>query len=235
LTQAAWQSEDLLSDFGSVVVENVYITEAPTITPSRAPTTSLPTAAPSLSGSVAIVELSRPVTESIPESEVTSIQSEVAETYGVDAEDVTVEVVYQTTGTLDIAVTDDTASQEEVEEDIEKEVAALLGVHEGNVEVTIEDGVASYTITSDSAEAAKDIQDALLENETTETIDNAVSGVDVSGVNVNADVTAEVVVTVDTSSADNNLDNAAQSLEDSFENQGYNAETESNFCTRHEK
>ena len=161
----------------------------------------------------------------------TSIQGEVAETYGVDADDVTVEVVYQTTGTLDIAITDDTVPQEELEEDLEKEIAALLGIHEGNVEVTIEDGVASYTITSDSAESAKDIQDVLSESETTETIDNAVSGVDVSGVNVHADVTAEVVVTVDTSSADNNLENAAQALEDSFEKQGYNAEAESNFIS----
>ena len=50
----------------------------------------------------------------------TSIQGEVAETYGVDADDVTVEVVYQTTGTLDIAITDDTVPQEELEEDLEK-------------------------------------------------------------------------------------------------------------------
>jgi hypothetical protein len=42
LTQAAWQSEQLLSDF-DVSVENAYITQAPTVMPSKHPSTSLPT------------------------------------------------------------------------------------------------------------------------------------------------------------------------------------------------
>jgi len=48
LTQAAWQSEQLLSSFGDVDVETVYRTGAPSLRPSVTPTTSLLTAAPSI-------------------------------------------------------------------------------------------------------------------------------------------------------------------------------------------
>ena len=208
------------------------MTQAPTLAPSLIPTTSLPTAAPSITGSVAIIELSKPVTESLSETEVNDIQSQAADAYGVDAEDITVEVVYQTTGTLDIDVTGD-VSEEELEEALEEEIAALLGVHEGNVNVNITDGVAYYTITSDSAETASDVQDTLNQAETTSTLDEAIEDefptVEVSSVNVDEDVTAEVIVTVDTSSAENNLNNAAENLEESFEDQGYTADAESNF------
>lgn len=49
LTQAGWQSEQLLSDF-SVDIDTVYKTSAPTLVPSVSPTTSLPTASPSITG-----------------------------------------------------------------------------------------------------------------------------------------------------------------------------------------
>lgn len=51
LTQAAWQSEQFLSDF-DVTVESEYITHAPTFVPSRIPTTSLPTQSPSITGNI---------------------------------------------------------------------------------------------------------------------------------------------------------------------------------------
>ena len=47
------------------------------------------------------------MTESVDEEKMNDIQTHTAEAYGVDVEDVTVEVVYQTTGTLDIDVTGD--------------------------------------------------------------------------------------------------------------------------------
>ena len=202
---------------------------APSFVPSLSPTTSLPTNAPSITGSVAIVELSKIVTESLPERNVTDIQNEAAETYGVDTDEVTVEVVYQTTGTLDIEITDDTILEEELEEDLEREIASLLGIHECNVEVNITDGVVYYTVTSDSAEMAQDMQDVLTDPKSVTTIDDAVESIEVDAVNVDEDITAEVIVTVDTTTAENNLDNAAQTLEEIFEDQGYDAEAESTF------
>eukprot|EP00492_Amphilonche_elongata_P004930 TRINITY_DN547_c0_g1_i2.p1 TRINITY_DN547_c0_g1~~TRINITY_DN547_c0_g1_i2.p1 ORF type:complete len:256 (-),score=62.84 TRINITY_DN547_c0_g1_i2:2-769(-) len=72
LTQAAWQSEQLLLDLMSPL-KTQYVTEAPTLIPSVRPTTSLPTEAPSLTGSVAVIELSKPVSETIPTEEVADI------------------------------------------------------------------------------------------------------------------------------------------------------------------
>ena len=118
------------------------MTQAPTFTPSNPPTTSLPTNAPSLTGSIAIVELVRPVTESVSQNELSNIESEVAETYGVDLEDVNVEIVYQTTGSIQMDASDSTLTEEELAEAFEEEIAILLGIHEGNVEVTIGNGVA---------------------------------------------------------------------------------------------
>ena len=63
------------------------------------------------------------MTESLGNDEVSNITEEAAEAYGVDPEDITVEVVYQTTGSLDIDITGD-VSEEELEEALEEELAA---------------------------------------------------------------------------------------------------------------
>ena len=103
----------------------------------------------------------------------------------------------------------------------------------GNIEVNITDGVAYYTITSDSAETASDLQTTLSQPEVTTALDTAIEDefpeVDVSGVNVDEEITADVVVTVDTTGAENNLNQAANELEEIFQDQGYEAEAESNI------
>ena len=50
LTQAAFQAEQLFSSFDEVDVLNAFLTKAPTMIPSVSPTTSLPSAAPSITG-----------------------------------------------------------------------------------------------------------------------------------------------------------------------------------------
>ena len=179
---------------------------------------------------MAIVELSKEVSESISSDEVDDIQSEVANNYGVDEGDVRVDVVYQTSGTMSLENTDG-VSEEALEEALEDEIASLLGIHESNVQVNITDGVVYYTITSDSAESASDIRDILDDAESTTQLDDAISEtfpeVDVSSIDVNDAIVAEVLVTVDTTGAENNLNIAAASLEASFEEQGYDTEAES--------
>ena len=210
------------------------MTHAPTFVPSVDPTTSLPTSAPSITGSVSMIELSTTVTESLPIAELDNIQQQSADTYGVDPEDVTVEVVYQTTGLIDVEITDD-VSIDELEESLEEELATLLGVHEGTVEVTIdENGVVTYTITSDSAESAGEANEILSQPASQVILDDAISeefDVSISSVNVEDDITADVVVTIDSSGAENNLEDAAQALEDVFQDQGYSAIAESNHRT----
>ena len=170
------------------------------------------------------------MTESIDDDEVNNIQTQTAETYGVDMEDVTVEVVYQTTGTIDVDVAPDT-NIEELEESFESEIATLLGLHEGSVEVTIEDGVATYTITSDSVDSAQSIQDILDEPSSVSILDEALP-ITIDDINVNDEVTADIVVTVDSSGASNNLNTAAKTLEGIFEDSGFNTKVESNFYER---
>ena len=167
------------------------------------------------------------MTESINDNEVGDIQTQTAETYGVDSEDVTVEVVYQTTGTIDVDVAPDT-DIEELEESFESEIAVLLGLHEGSVEVIIEAGVATYTITSDSVDSAQSIQDILDEPSSFAILDETLP-ITIDDINVNDEVTADIVVTVDSSGASNNLNSAADTLEDIFEDSGFDAKVESNF------
>jgi hypothetical protein len=137
LVQAAWQSQQLLSGF-DVTVENVYVTHAPTLAPSQPPSTSIPSQAPSITGIPESMIFMQSHIESISFDETSSIQTEVADTFGVNSEDVKVEVVYQTIGSINIDIPDDVPVVE-LEEFMERELIILLGVHEGSVEVTIDE------------------------------------------------------------------------------------------------
>ena len=183
-----------------------------------------------------MIELSKDVTESLSESDLLDLQNEVVETYGVEEEDVIVEVIYETTGSVALENLEG-ISEELLESALEDEIANLLGVHENQVEVSIIDGIAYYTIDSNSVEAAYDIQDILNEPESTTRIETMIGetfpGVDVtSSVVVNPETTAQVVITVDTSGAENNLVESSSALEATFENQGYTAEAESKNFVR---
>lgn len=67
--------------------------------------------------------------------------------------------------------------------------------------MVIEDGDASYAITSDAAETSQDIQDAILEGEVLTTIEESLP-ITIKPVNFNAQITAEIVNTVNTSGAE---------------------------------
>ena len=172
--------------------------------------------------------MSRPVSESIHIDELSDIQRDVEDAYGVDAENINIEIVYQTSGNITINVTDDTISDEELAEAFEEEIATLLGIHESSVEVTVDHGVVSYIITSSTAETAQVIQDSLVEPELLTNLEGSLP-IGIESFNLNDLINAEVVVTVDTSGAENNLSRSAEILEETFQNQGYDAKVESNF------
>ena len=224
-TQAAFRTEELLSDF-DVEVKNVYITHAPTLVPSLSPSTSVPSASPSITGAVAVIELSRVVNESLSEDDVSNITSEIADAFGVNEGAVTVEVIYETTGSFNITLTTDVA-EEEVEEAMEEAISNILGIHESAVNVEIENGSATYTIVSSSVEEAHVIVDTMGSANISSTIDNAIEDVDVSSGEVDEDVTVDVIVTVDTSDASEPLTDAADHVEDVFEDYGYNTTAQS--------
>eukprot|EP00493_Phyllostaurus_siculus_P020122 UN20445 len=91
---------------------------------------------------------------------------------------------------------DDSVSEEELLETLQEELAALLGVHESQVEFSILDGVALYTITSDDAELASDLQDVLSQPTTAGLLEDAVSAtlpVQIRDVSVDGGIVADVV------------------------------------------
>lgn len=230
LTQAAWLSEQLLSDF-EVTIDASYVTYTPTSIPSLTPTTSLPSIAPSLTGAISIIELSTTVTESLSATEITNIADEIAESYGVEVDDIIVDVTYETTGSIVINVIDDTLTDDEISEAIEDEIAALLGIHESDIDVTIEGRFATYTITSDNAESAQQFQDVIRDPSARNDLSNAIEQnvpVNVLVIEVEEDIGSEIVATVDTSGAEHNLENAARELEEIFEQQGFTAQANSN-------
>ena len=163
--------------------------------------------------------------------ELEDIQSEAANIYGVDADDIVVDVVYQTSGTIEIEIGDDTISDEIVAENLEDHLATLLGIHESEIEVTIVDDVATYIITSESVESAENMQATLADDTTTDALNEFIGDslpIEVSDVNVEDEVVADVSITIDTTDADNNLNDAVSALVDLFESQDFVAVAESN-------
>ena len=206
------------------------MTSAPSFKPSMSPTTSIPTRAPSITGAVAIIDLSRPVTTDLTVSELNVIQDQIAETYGVNSDAIMVETEYHTTGVIEIDIGD--ASEEAFLDTLEDELAALLGIHEENIVIVIdpESGSARYTIVSDDVQTAEEIQDLLSLPETANELESAIAEVLPVSVQLQAPIggiTAEVSVVVDTTDAANNLNDAANNVQQEFDAQGYSTSARS--------
>ena len=82
-------------------------------------------------------------------------------------------------------------------------------------------------ISSDNAEFARGINDILSKPDSQAILDNELD-VNISFLNVVDDITANVVVTIDSSGAEDNLQRAADLLQNTFQDQGYTASAESN-------
>ena len=178
-----------------------------------------------------MIELSKSVDESLDSEDVVNITNEVAESYGVDEEDVTVEIVYQTTGSLNIHV-NGTTDEDALAEALEDEIASVLGVHKSSVEVTVENGTATYVITSATAEDASESIETMGASNVSAILQDSVEDdfpVNIEDVVVEEDITAEIIVTVDTGDASENLDDAALDVTDVLNSYGYVATAESNI------
>ena len=178
-----------------------------------------------------MIELSKSVDESLDSEDVVNITNEVAESYGVDEEDVTVEIVYQTTGSLNIVI-NGTTDEDALAEALEEEIASVLGIHESSVEVTVENGTATYVITSATAEDASESIETMGASNVSAIIQDSVEDdfpVNIEDVVVEEDITAEIIVTVDTGDASEDLDDAALDVADVLNSYGYVATAESNI------
>ena len=177
---------------------------------------------------MAVVELQKTVTSSLDDEELSVIVDSIVDAYGVDEEELQIEVVYQTTGSVVLGDLGD-VSEEEVLATIEDELALILGVHESEISVTLEDGVVYYTISSSSVEAAETAQSVLDTPSAAEQLSVGLENLEVvvTSLNVDEEIVADIVVTVDTSNASNNLSQAAETLGSTLEAGGFIASVES--------
>lgn len=178
-----------------------------------------------------MVKLSKTVTESLTQDELDAIRDEVAATYGVEADNVVLDAVYQATGSMSLDIFDP-VSESDLAQTLESEIASLLGISDDNVEVVIEDGVATYTITSADVESAENLQDVLVQPETLNALDSVIGQtypVDILSVDTEDDIATEIILTLDTDNAENDLDIASQIVENIFRMQGFTTNAESNI------
>lgn len=78
---------------------------------------------------VAIIDMNKkPVNESLPSKDIEDIKQKAAEAYGVDEEDVNIDVVYTSTGTIDIDIPSNLTEteKEELLATIEQELVFLF-------------------------------------------------------------------------------------------------------------
>jgi len=180
-----------------------------------------------------VIELLKAVNMTLNASELANINSDVSNVYGVNEDDVTIEVVYETSGSLHLTLTDG-VDLRELEEALQEELALILGIHESHVRVDVTNETAVYTIVSDSVEDAKGFSSLLETANATSMIDKILSeqfGASVESIVVDDTIVADVVITVDTSDAKHNLADAAESVVNILTDDGYNTTATNMFIT----
>jgi hypothetical protein len=210
----------------------------PSLTPTIVPTTSIPTIAPTMTGAVALIELSSVVDEEISEETLSNITQQIVSEYGVDEEDIQIEVDYIVNGTFDIEgeVPTDLEERQLLIETLEDELAELLGLHEGDVDVTVnENGEIVYIINSDSFEDAENLQEILSFDNTTSILNNEVQEVlpevSITTVGVEEDITTDINIVVDVTDASENLNKATEDITTSLTNLGFETTADTVFIT----
>ena len=186
---------------------------------------------PSISGSVTTVVASvNDVTEEISEAIIADSIDDLAENYGISPADISSSVTYETSGviTIDVDSIPEDLSEEELEEIIMSSLAEELDLHESNiaVDVDLESGEITYTISSDELTDVQGAQFALDSEQTQENIMNSIEedvpGSDVTGVTVEDEIDATVEFIIDSDEAENDLVQAEyeshQSLAENFDN-----------------
>ena len=131
------------------------------------PTSTVPSTVPTISGSVVFVELSREVSSTISDEELSELISSAEETFGVQPGNVEAEVTYDVSGTIVLALEED-INEELLTSALQSSIANALNVHVSDVSVTIdpESGNAIYTISSADTLDAIDLQAMLYDPST---------------------------------------------------------------------
>ena len=174
--------------------------------------------------------MEKTVTEDLSDEEINNIVDDVKDTYGVDDEDVSVDVSYDVSGEIDVTIPEN-VEPSELEKFLEEQLADILGVPESEVDVTIdpETGDVTYVVSNDSYDDATGVQDQLNDPATVEELNRRLEeefpGTVVNDISVNEDIKADVDVTVDTTDATNDPTDAGDSITDSQGNNGWDVDT----------
>ena len=150
---------------------------APSLMPSKAPSSTIPSAVPTITGAVVFVDMNKLVTSSLTDDEISEIVTEAENTFGVYPGDVEVEVTYDITGSVSIETDGSEVSEEELVSTLQDSIANTLNVHPSDVSVSIdsETGIATYTVSSASAEEALNLQEALQDSTISDAVASTIS------------------------------------------------------------
>merc|ERR1712062_246704 len=149
--QALSMINSTLGDKGfNVKINQRFISSSPTFAPSIAPTTSIPSTKPSITGVIAKVALTQTVDENISSEKLDSLSRYIRNAYGVSDDDVVLSTEYSITGTIGLKdpsnivtldltrpVTEEISSDEKYETAPEEVKADVKYLTEGVMEVEI--------------------------------------------------------------------------------------------------
>ena len=238
--------------------EIALVVPLPTKSPVLAPTSSIPTIAPSITGLVASIEISKPVTSSLSTEELDLIEQTIVDAFfngtaPIEGEEApyNVQIEYTTQGTMKVDVPSGT-SEEDVINVLVDSIAETLGVHPSNIEVEYNPttGEVIYIITSEDAETLSDITSILEEDldsfedelnanlivSSSEILGLEFGGlISISDVEAPTEIVAEIEVIVDATDLPNNVDpeEAINEMETKLEEEGvgFEVEGEVNYIT----
>ena len=177
------------------------------MTPSNLPSSSVPSASPTITGEIASISMSGIVTSEISTDDMTQ---QIAEIYGVDANDVETSASYVTSGTLNVSIPEDIPKADAILA-LTESISDVLGVHSSDVVVSIdENGVATFSVAEETYDGVHNIQNMISDpnfaTDITHDLHEGDSGVIVESVASHDEIEVIISTTVDTSDATGTTD-----------------------------
>lgn len=224
---------DIFNDQGfDVTCDVAIVTSAPTALPTFA--TMVPSASPSITGIVVTLTLTKSE-DILNANEIASLESELAENYGVDNGDVTIDAEYTVSGSMILDNIPDEISDSELEQILRESIADALGVSSRHVEVSVDSttGEVSYSVKSDNDITATDLQEELTSltfaDDLTSEIAASLPNVVVASITADDDIHMELqlVVIIDATESTTNIERTNAEIISEFEDQGFSTDSES--------
>ena len=154
------------------------------------------------------MEITSVTTSELSPSEIDDITNSVVEAFNVSTGDVSTDVTYVATATLDLSIPEGT-SEEEVVDAVTSTIAELLNVHPKDVTITsvnLETGEVEYEVASENfanAEIVQDALDELTESQIEDQIQETIPEATVTRNQVENEIEVDVAIIVDGSEAGN--------------------------------